>query len=121
MFDVVVFPQKGKRPHPSELSGISLIFLYSVLPYLCFNPSRQFVSDSSIFLGSDLDGDEYFVCWSDSLHPQIKNKDPGDYEAAKTQLEPNPITPVQLTNQVVKHITKPNNLGQCDPSGGVNV
>ena len=61
--------------------------------------------------GSDLDGDEYFVCWSENLHPRIRNKDPGDYEAAKTQLESEAITAEQLTNQVVKHITKPNNLG----------
>jgi hypothetical protein len=64
------------------------------------------------FLGSDLDGDEYFVCWSENLRPRINNKEPGNYEAAKTQMEPAEITPVQLTNQVVKHITKPNNLGE---------
>ncbi|CAK9168826.1 unnamed protein product [Ilex paraguariensis] len=39
MVDCIVFPQKGKRPHPNECSG------------------------------SDLDGDIYFVCWDSGLIP----------------------------------------------------
>ncbi|XP_059649729.1 probable RNA-dependent RNA polymerase 1 [Cornus florida] len=51
MVDCIVFPQNGKRPHPNECSG------------------------------SDLDGDDYFVCWDPDLIPR-RQIHPMDYSPA---------------------------------------
>ncbi|XP_067121767.1 uncharacterized protein [Centruroides vittatus] len=51
--DCIVFPAKGKRPHPDEMAG------------------------------SDLDGDEYCVIWMEDLIFKCENCTPGDYSNLK--------------------------------------
>ena len=48
LVDCIVFPTRGKQPHPNEIAG------------------------------SDLDGDEYFVCWDAALLPPTL-REPYDY------------------------------------------
>lgn len=56
MIDCIVFPQKGTRPHPDEMSG------------------------------SDLDGDMYFVCWDQNLCKFQNQKPMDFPKAEKKQL-----------------------------------
>ncbi|PRQ41045.1 putative RNA-directed RNA polymerase [Rosa chinensis] len=59
MVDCVVFPQKGKRPHPNECSG------------------------------SDLDGDDYFVSWDGDLIPPRQTEPMNYTLAPTVELEHN--------------------------------
>ncbi|XP_078691457.1 uncharacterized protein LOC144921909 [Branchiostoma floridae x Branchiostoma belcheri] len=53
MVDVIVFPSKGERPHPNEMSG------------------------------GDLDGDQFFVTWYPDLVFQRQNADPMHFKTPK--------------------------------------
>ncbi|KAK1411747.1 hypothetical protein QVD17_32447 [Tagetes erecta] len=62
LFDCLIFPQKGDRPHTDEASG------------------------------SDLDGDLYFVTWDQNLIPPTKQSwKPMEYTAAEPKLLPRDV------------------------------
>ncbi|XP_052702358.1 uncharacterized protein LOC128178957 [Crassostrea angulata] len=79
MVDCIVFPQRGSRPHPNEMSG------------------------------SDLDGDEYFVCWDERLH-SIENQNPMDFPKAKKKSLESDITVPDIVEFVANYIQN-DNLG----------
>ncbi|CAF1556331.1 unnamed protein product, partial [Didymodactylos carnosus] len=80
--DVIVFPQKGRRPHPNEISG------------------------------SDLDGDEYAVYWHEDLVPTTDNIEPYDYDSQdQPEKLDRPITRDDI-NKVVLDISEQNCLGK---------
>jgi RNA-dependent RNA polymerase len=63
LYDCLVFPQKGERPHSNEASG------------------------------SDLDGDLYFVTWDGNLIPPSKRSwPPMDYTAQESRLQTRQVT-----------------------------
>ena len=62
MCDCIVFPSKGDRPHPNELSG------------------------------SDLDGDMYHAIWGSNLIPKQDNKPPMEYASTKAEQSSRDIT-----------------------------
>ena len=66
--DVVVFPQKGDRPHPNEISGSDLDgeSLNERIKFECISP----------FLG-----DEYVVIWHKDLIPETENEKAYDYDS----------------------------------------
>ncbi|KAM7485811.1 hypothetical protein LguiA_001820 [Lonicera macranthoides] len=74
LVDCVVFPQKGKRPHPNECSG------------------------------SDLDGDTYnFICWDPDLIPPQQDE-PMDYTPAPIELLDHDVTIEEVEEYFTNYI-----------------
>lgn len=75
MVDCIVFPQKGQRPHPDEMSG------------------------------SDLDGDMYFVCWDPELCQFQNKTPMDFPKAEKTQLtrEVNSSDVIDFLTEYIKY------------------
>ncbi|CAH1273342.1 Hypp5091 [Branchiostoma lanceolatum] len=84
MVDVIVFPSKGERPHPNEMSG------------------------------GDLDGDEFFVTWLPSHHPGLIFPEPNqtamDFKAQPKE-ERSKVETNDITDFIVEYIEN-DRLGQ---------
>jgi RNA-dependent RNA polymerase len=72
--NVIVFPQKGHRPHPSETSG------------------------------SDLDGDIYFVTWEYTLIPPVRNFQAMNFDPPEKPLPVKDINIDDVKNFMVDYI-----------------
>ena len=72
LVDCIVFPTKGKQPHPNEIAG------------------------------SDLDGDEYFVCWDKQLIP-CNPRDPYNYPVVE-----NRNTSTTTRKEMISYLSKQN-------------
>ncbi|KAK1275905.1 RNA-dependent RNA polymerase 6 [Acorus gramineus] len=82
LFDCLVFPQKGERPHANEASG------------------------------SDLDGDLYFVTWEGNLIPPEKRSwIPMDYTPAEVKKLPRQVSPQDIIDFFSKNLVN-ENLGK---------
>jgi RNA-dependent RNA polymerase len=82
LYDVLVFPQQGSRPHASEISG------------------------------SDLDGDEYTVIWDPELVPTSDNPTPYNYDSGPTPIPLNRVVTRDDRLKVILDICEQDNLGR---------
>ncbi|XP_072033166.1 uncharacterized protein [Amphiura filiformis] len=78
MVDCVVFPQRGKRPHPDEMAG------------------------------SDLDGDEYFVTWMPELTFEGANEEPMDFTPPQKLRHNGPIEVSDMIKYIADYIKNDN-------------
>lgn len=79
LFDCLVFPQKGERPHTNEASG------------------------------SDLDGDLYFVAWDENLIPPSKRSwIPMEYTPAVVKELPRPVNHLDIIDFFTKNMVNEN-------------
>ena len=82
LYDVLVFPGQGSRPHASEISG------------------------------SDLDGDEYTVIWDHKLVPTSPNASPYDYDSGPVPEPLDRIVTRNDRLKVILDICEQDNLGR---------
>ncbi|CAF1322201.1 unnamed protein product [Rotaria sp. Silwood1] len=82
LYDVLVFPQQGSRPHASEISG------------------------------SDLDGDEYTVIWDPKLVPTSPNPTPYEYDSGPSPKPLNRVVTRHDRLKVILDICEQDNLGR---------
>ena len=80
LVDCIVFPTQGQRPHPSEIAG------------------------------SDLDGDQYFVCWDEGLIV-LRVEEPYDYPSEDIQETIDKVTQETLIDYFA---SQSNNMGKID-------
>ncbi|XP_021769354.1 RNA-dependent RNA polymerase 6-like [Chenopodium quinoa] len=79
LFDCLVFPQKGERPHTNEASG------------------------------SDLDGDLYFVSWDENLIPPSKRSwIPMEYTPAVVRELPRPVNHLDIIEFFTRNMVNEN-------------
>jgi RNA-dependent RNA polymerase len=82
LYDVLVFPQQGSRPHASEISG------------------------------SDLDGDEYTVIWDPKLVPTSRNPEPYAYDSGPAPEPLESVVTRSDRLNVILDICEQDNLGR---------
>ena len=82
LYDVLVFPQIGSRPHASEISG------------------------------SDLDGDEYTVIYGHDLIPTSPNPPPYDYDSGPAPVPLDRVVTRADRLKVILDICEQDNLGR---------
>ncbi|CAM4866237.1 unnamed protein product [Rotaria socialis] len=76
LYDCVVFPAQGVRPHPNEISG------------------------------SDIDGDEYWVCWNEDLvnHATLQHE-PATFDSAEKVKHNGEITIREIADFLFKYLS----------------
>ncbi|KAL3566137.1 hypothetical protein D5086_031552 [Populus alba] len=85
LYDCLVFPQKGERPHTNEASG------------------------------SDLDGDLYFVTWDEDLIPPSKRSwIPMQYDAAEAKVLARPVNHQDIIEFFAKNMVNENLGAICN-------
>ncbi|CAK7353670.1 unnamed protein product [Dovyalis caffra] len=85
LYDCLVFPQKGERPHADEASG------------------------------SDLDGDLYFVTWDENLIPPSKRSwTPMQYDAAEAKILSRPVNHKDIIEFFAKNMANENLGAICN-------
>ncbi|CAF3551139.1 unnamed protein product [Adineta steineri] len=82
LYDCIVFPTKGERPHPNEISG------------------------------SDLDGDEYWTCWNEDLiNNATKQYAPAIFNSAEKVTHNGEITISTIADFLYKYLLRSDSLG----------